>query len=478
MKQSPKIPNSGKVNATDTTMKPAQESPRRWLIMTLIFIGAFMPPLDSSIVNITLKDIQQFFGVGISTVEWIVTAYLLTASSLLLSAGRLADIKGHKKIYISGFTIFTIASGLCGLSGSISQLITFRIIQAIGGTMLLATGPAIITDTFPPNERGKAFGVLGLSIAIGLTTGPILGGIIVHLLNWRWIFFVNLPVGVLVTALASKILKEGKINTEKRFDFPGAAVGFLALLSLLVVLNLGKDWGWGSFTSMGFAVVTVLLIALFIYIESTVDEPMLDLSLFSSRLFSAANLSALINYLAIFNIVFLIPYYMRDVYGQTQLQTGMLLTAIPLTTGIVGPISGILSDKIGSRLLATFGISLLAVSQFGLSTTSPSSGILPVAIFLGLLGIGSGMFQSPNSSAIMSAVPRNRLGIASGMQATMRNVGMVLGIALAGAIVTTLAPLGSHDKNFADAIHMAFLAGGFVTVIGVVSSLVRGVDQR
>jgi predicted MFS family arabinose efflux permease len=289
---------------------------------------------------------------------------------------------------------------------------------------------------------------------------------------------VNLPIGVLVTILASKILREGKIDTDKRFDLLGAGVGFIALLSLLVVLNLGKDWGWGSITTIVVGVVTIIMIALFIYIESVVSEPMLDLTLFNSRLFSAANLSALINYLAIFNIVFLIPYYLRDVYGQTLIQTGLLLTAIPLATGIVGPISGILSDKIGSRLLATLGISLLAIAQFGLSATSPSSGLVPVAVFLGLLGIGSGMFQSPNSSAIMSAVPRNRLGIASGMQGTMRNVGMVLGIALAGAIVTTLAPTGSHDANFANAIHTAFLVGGAITIIGVVSSMVRGADQR
>jgi EmrB/QacA subfamily drug resistance transporter len=453
-------------------------APGKWVIMALIFIGAFMPPLDSSIVNIALKDIQMHFGVDLAMVEWIVTAYLLTVSSLLLSAGRLSDIKGHKKIYISGFAIFTVASVLCGLSASIAQLIAFRIIQALGGTMLLATGPAIISDAFPPNERGKAFGVLGMSIAIGLTTGPILGSFLVHVLSWRWIFFVNLPVGIIVTLLAGRVLKESKIDSDKKFDLPGAVLGFFSLLLLLVVLNFGKDWGWGSAMTLGLSLVTLVVTILFIWTESRVTEPMLDLSLFKSRLFSAANLSALINYLALFNIVFLIPYYLRDVYGQTPIQTGVILTAIPFATGIVGPVSGIISDKIGSRVLSTLGISLLALSQFGLSMTTPKSGVIAIAALLCLMGVGSGMFQSPNSSAIMSVVPRNRLGIASGIVATMRNVGMVLGIAMAGAVVTTLAPHGSSDAGFANAIRSSFQLGGAIAIIGIISSLVRGVDQR
>jgi MFS family permease len=246
----------------------------------------------------------------------------------------------------------------------------------------------------------------------------------------------------------------------------------------LVVLNMGKDWGWSSMPTLLLTLATLAFSLLFIFIESKVPEPMLDLTLFKSRLFTTANISALINYLALFNTIFLVPFYLRDVYGQSQLQTGMLLTAVPLATGFVGPLSGILSDKIGSRVLSTIGISILALAQFGLYSASKSSGVIMVFVFLGLLGIGSGMFQSPNSSAIMSAVPRNRLGIASGMQATMRNVGMVLGIALAGAVVTTLAPLGTSDVNFGNAIRSAFLVGGIVTFIGVVSSLVRGVDSR
>ena len=316
--------------------------------------------------------------------------------------------------------------------------------------------------------------MISISVAIGLTVGPTLGGFIVHNFGWRWIFFVNIPIGIIASIMAAFILKESKLPTVKRFDFAGATMAFLALFSVLLALSMGDKWGWRSSSTIGLLLAAVVFAAAFLYFENKVEEPMLDLSLFRIRLFTTANISALINYASLFIATFLTPFYLRDVFGESIQTTGLALTVIPLFIGLVAPISGTLSDKIGSRMLSSLGLTINALALLGLSRTSVSTGILPVALFLGLFGFGAGLFQSPNSSAIMGAVPRHRLGIAAGMQATMRSVGMVLGVAMAGAIVGTYAPAGPADPHMASAIHIAFVSGSVIAGIGVVASLVRG----
>jgi len=451
----------------------ATKSNYHWYVLATVFVGTFMGPLDSSIVNIAIPSLTKYFSVGITTVEWVVMAYLLTTSSLLLSTGRLGDMVGHKRIYIIGFLTFTAASALCGISGSVQQLVFFRVVQAVGATCMFSSSPAILTDAFP-TERGKALGLISISVAIGLTVGPTLGGFIVHNFGWRWIFFVNIPIGIIVSIMAAFILKESKLPTVKRFDFAGATMAFLALFSVLLALSMGDKWGWRSSSTIGLLLAAVVFAAAFLYFENKVEEPMLDLSLFRIRLFTTANISALINYASLFIATFLTPFYLRDVFGESIQTTGLALTVIPLFIGLVAPISGTLSDKIGSRMLSSLGLTINALALLGLSRTSVSTGILPVALFLGLFGFGAGLFQSPNSSAIMGAVPRHRLGIAAGMQATMRSVGMVLGVAMAGAIVGTYAPAGPADPHMASAIHIAFVSGSVIAGIGVVASLVRG----
>jgi len=451
----------------------ATKSNYHWYVLATVFVGTFMGPLDSSIVNIAIPSLTKYFSVGITTVEWVVMAYLLTTSSLLLSTGRLGDMVGHKRIYIIGFLTFTAASALCGISGSVQQLVFFRVVQAVGATCMFSSSPAILTDAFP-TERGKALGLISISVAIGLTVGPTLGGFIVHNFGWRWIFFVNIPIGIIASIMAAFILKESKLPTVKRFDFAGVTMAFLALFSVLLALSMGDKWGWRSSSTIGLLLAAVVFAAAFLYFENKVEEPMLDLSLFRIRLFTTANISALINYASLFIATFLTPFYLRDVFGESIQTTGLVLTVIPLFIGLVAPISGTLSDKIGSRMLSSLGLTINALALLGLSRTSVSTGILPVALFLGLFGFGAGLFQSPNSSAIMGAVPRHRLGIAAGMQATMRSVGMVLGVAMAGAIVGTYAPAGPADPHMASAIHIAFVSGSVIAGIGVVASLVRG----
>ena len=446
----------------------------RWYVLAVIFVGTFMGPLDSSIVNIALPVIAKEFGVGITTIEWVVMAYLLTTSSLLLSVGRIGDMIGHKRVYIFGFIAFTAASALCGFAGSIEQLIGFRALQAIGATSLFASAPAIITDVFPPHERGKALGTIGTSVAIGLTAGPFLGGLIIGALDWRWIFFINIPIGIIVVMLALAIIRESRAETGKRFDILGAATGFGALFSILLTLSMGNTWGWDSVLTIGLLLTSAVFATLFIRTERRVSDPMLDLALFHNRLFAAANISALINYIALFVVLILIPFYLFDIFKETPQRAGIVLMSVPLLMGIAAPISGTISDKIGSRLLSSLGLGITAVALYGLTWTSPETGVFLVAALLSLIGLGSGLFQAPNSNAIMGIVPRNRLGIAAAMQATMRNVGMVLGVAMSGAIVATIAPKGHTDPNLLSAIHTAFTAGAIMAALGVVTSLVRG----
>lgn len=446
----------------------------RWYVLATVFVGTFMGPLDSSIVNIAIPSLSRDFSVGITTIEWVVTAYLLTTSVLLLSAGRLGDMKGHKRIYIAGFAVFTASSALCGLSSGIDQLIFFRVLQALGATCMLATGPAILTDTYPASQRGRALGMVAVSVALGLTVGPFLGGFIVGHLGWRWIFFVNVPVGIIASLLAASILKEGKREVGKRFDFAGSSLALASLLAVLLALSMGNEWGWRSPRIFGLFAAAAISAFSFIAVENRVGDPVLDLSLFKNRLFSAANASALINYIALFVVMFLMPFYLGYVFRASTQLTGIVLTAVPLATAIVAPVSGALSDRIGSRFLSTAGLVVTALALLGLSRTSPGGGLWQVAVLLAIVGFGSGMFQSPNTSAIMGSVPRNRLGVASGLQATMRNIGMVLGVALSGAIVATFAPRGELDPSYASAIRVAFATGAFVAAFGAVLSLVRG----
>lgn len=446
----------------------------RWQVLLTVFTGTFMAPLDSSIVNIALPSLTEHFSVDISSVSWVVMSYLLTTSALLLTAGRLGDMKGHRRTYIAGFFLFTATSIFCGLSSSIGQLVFFRVLQALGGTFILAAGPAIITDAYPASERGKALGIIAVSVAVGLTAGPFLGGLIVAGLGWRWVFFINVPIGIAAISMSILYLRESRTDKGRRFDIAGSLTALLALLAILMAVSFGGKWGWGSLAILGLTAAAIVTSALFLIIEKREKEPMLDLDLFRNRLFSAANASAMINYMALFVLVLLVPFYLRDIFRLSYQKMGLILTAIPLLSGTVSPLSGSLSDRIGSRILSSAGLAITSLALLGLAMTSPEGGLTPVVLMLGMIGLGTGMFQPPNTSSIMGSVPKNRLGTASAMQATMRNTGMVFGVALAGAIVAAVAPGGPADASYLEAIHTAFVAGAAVSAAGVITSLVRG----
>ncbi|MDF9409706.1 DHA2 family efflux MFS transporter permease subunit [Pelotomaculum isophthalicicum JI] len=282
----------------------------RWWVMAALAVGTFMAPLDGSVVNIVLPQIAGYFQSDLASVEWVIMSYLLVISSLLLIYGRLGDMYGHKTVYVTGFIIFTLASVLCATAQNLAVLIAFRVVQALGAGMMMAIGPAIIAATFPPGERGRALGLIGSTVAAALAFGPTIGGVLSDYFGWRSVFYINLPIGIVAITASSIVLRRSVATKRQNFDFAGAGSAFLGLSFLLFALSYGQSWGWRSAGVWALLIAALILLATFIFVEKRVPEPMMDLTLFKSRLFTMANLTSLLNFMAQFSVVFLMPFYL------------------------------------------------------------------------------------------------------------------------------------------------------------------------
>lgn len=437
-----------------------------------------MSALDTSVVNTVLPVISRSFGTDVALIEWVVTVYLLVVSGLLLSFGRLGDLRGHKPVYLLGFVIFTLSSALCGISPSAQVLIAFRGLQAIGATMLAANSPAILTKNFPASQRGQALGLQATMTYLGLTVAPSLGGWLTDAFSWRAVFYINIPVGFLALYLSWRFIPRERVERQtENFDLPGAFFFLTGLVSLLFGLNQGHAYGWLSAPILGTIGASVVLLGVFVFIEYRRANPMLDLSLFKHATFSASVASAVFNYICVFSILFLLPFYLLQGRQFTPSYAGLILTAQPIVMAIIAPISGTLSDRIGVRLPSVVGMAILGVGLVLLSRLDGQSAIHSIILALAVSGLGTGAFISPNNSALMGSAPHHRQGIAAGVLATARSVGMVLGIGFAGAIFTTVLaqsnPSGQVEGLFV-ATRISFLASAGVAGLGVITSLVRG----
>jgi EmrB/QacA subfamily drug resistance transporter len=450
-------------------------SSRKWWIFLAIGIGTFMSALDGSVVNTILPVIRTFFSSDVAAVEWVIVIYLLVVSSLLLTFGRLGDLRGQKTIYVSGFLIFIVSSALCGLAPTVLFLVIARGVQAMGAAMLFANSPAILTKTFPPQQRGQALGMQATMTYLGLTVGPALGGWLAQTYGWRSVFYINVPIGLIAFGLSLAFIPAEKPvgGSLERFDWVGALLFSAGLVTLLLGLNQGHAWGWTSAPILACLISAAALLGAFIWVEARSPWPMLDLTLFRQRIFSAATASALLNYICLYSVLFLMPFYLIQGRGLNPAQAGLVLIAQPLVMAVAAPLSGSLSDRIGSRLLSTLGMAILALGLFLLSRLDGSSPNPAVLAGLAVTGLGTGMFISPNTSALMGSAPRQRQGIAAGILATSRNVGMVLGIGLAGAIFTSVVAQ-SGDSGLYDAVRLGLLAGCGVAILGAVVSSIRG----
>jgi EmrB/QacA subfamily drug resistance transporter len=456
---------------------PPDPDRAKWAALAAVGVGTFMSALDSSIVNALLPTLGAALHAGVSTIEWVVTVYLLVVSGLLLVVGRLGDLRGHKDVYVAGFLGFVGSSALCGLAGSVHQLVAFRALQALSAAMLFANAPAILVAAFPPTERGRALGLQAVMTYLGLSVGPPLGGLLATHLGWRAIFFVNVPVGLLGFWLAQRnVARDRPAGARPRFDALGAVLFFVGLLSLLLALDQGHAWGWLSPAIVGLLVLAAAALAAFVAVERRRPEPMLDLSLFGSRVFSGAVLSAALSYVAQFAVIFLLPFYLAW-RGLGPDRAGLVLTAQPLTMAAVAPLAGSLSDRLGTRGPVALGLVLLAAGLLLLSAAGPATPIPLVAGGLALSGVGFGAFVAPNNSRLLGAAPAHRRGIASGVLAAARNTGMVLGVGLAGAVYTTaLARRGAGAVP--EAMGLALRVVAATTLLAALTSLLEGREQR
>jgi EmrB/QacA subfamily drug resistance transporter len=431
----------------------------RWLVVGTVCLGAFLGQLDASIAGLVLPTLEDVFKAPVASVEWVALAYLLTLAALVVPLGRLADLLGRKMLYTWGFVIFITGSALCGAAPTLAWLIGFRVLQAIGAAMLQANSVAIITAAVPRRALGRAIGVQGAAQAVGLSVGPSVGGLLIDSLGWQWVFFIAVPFGLLGTVLGWLVLPRTSreaiaevVRKPPRFDWLGAALLGPAVALVLLALTYGNSWGW---TSPRFALAVVLAcacLAVFWIAESRSASPLIDPALLRVRSFSLGLLAGLLSYAVLFGSLFLMPFYLERILGQTAAQTGLLLTPIPIALGLLAPISGTLSDRIGPVAPTAAGMASAALALAALALVPNVS--LPVTLgLLALLGIGLGLFTPPNNAAVMGSAPPHRLGVAGGILNMARSIGTSLGVASTGAVLAVglSARLGTSIVRTMDA---------------------------
>ena len=408
---------------------------RKWLVMSATGMGIFLATVDGSIVNVALPTLVEKLQTDFSIIQWVVLGYLLTVTTLLLSFGRLGDIFGKKSLYAAGFIIFTIGSVLCGLSPSVYWLIAFRVIQGFGAALIMALGMAIVTEAFPPNERGKALGISGTIVSIGIAIGPAMGGLIISYFSWRWIFFVNLPIGITGTAMVFRFIQQSTPPGKKqKFDCPGALFIFISLLSLLLGLTFGQQKGFNQLSVFCFIAVWAVTLIIFIVIEIKSAHPMINPGFFKNRIFSINLINGFITFIGVAGTIILLPFYLQNILRYPTVLVGLLLCVVPVALGITSPISGILSDRFGTRLISTIGLVIVFFGFYSISTLTEFTSTTGYILRLLPLGLGMGIFQSPNNSAVMGSLPKEHLGVASGLLAMSRTLGQTVGVAVLGAL--------------------------------------------
>lgn len=476
----------------------AAEGPQhKWWAFAAVSIGVFMSTLDMSSVNISLPRIMEDLEASLSTIQWVVLAYLLTISSLLLAFGRLADLLGRKKVYIAGFAIFAMGEFVAGLSGSVVQIVLARALAGVGGAMIQANGAAIVASVFPAEERGKALGLNGTVVASGLVTGPTIGGMLTDALGWRSVFFLAIPVGLLAIPLAAWVLQERLISTPRGakrepFDWLGALLWAAFLVVFLFGLNRAPVLGWSSPVIGALFAASALLLVAFVLVELRNAYPTIRLRLFRIWGFSAGCTASFSSFMGLPASSFLMPFYLQAALGFSARTAGVFMTTVFFTMAVIAPLSGRLSDRYGSRGLATAGLTTMLAALFLLSqVTTAEQRYAPIVGTLMLLGLGIGLFQSPNNSFIFGSVPREHYGVASGFIATMRTTGSSLGITLWGTIVTSRlasqgfegslqaavsnpAIRGQVTPVFLDGVHLAIYGAMAVVFVGILASALRG----
>ncbi|MEK4346992.1 MULTISPECIES: MFS transporter [unclassified Paenibacillus] len=474
------------ISATYQEDKEIQK--KRWMILIVLNIFTFMSTLDGSIVNIALPELSKQLKLPMAQIEWVTTGYLMAICAAILFFGKLGDIVGKIRIFKIGTIVFVIGSMLCGFSLSLPALLASRVIQAIGASMTMANSQGIVTDIFPANERGKALGFIGTFVSLGSIAGPSLGGIMVSTLGWEYIFWVNIPIGVIAILLGWKVLPKDLTRTKSTIDVPGSLLFAIFIISLFAGLLLGQQLGYGDSLIVTSLIVAIASFIAFLWTELRRKEPLLQLSLFKNPLFSLSILCGFLVFTANFCFNIIAPFYAQNMLNLSPFEAGFLLMLLPICMVVVAPISGALSDKIGSEFLTFAGLVVMVIAQFGLAELHEGSSVVLVGVWIAMLGIGSGLFQSPNNSLVMSKVPRTQLGSAGSVNSLVRNVGMVVGITIATTIlfhvmsseagyrVTGLVP--GRPELFISGMHVVFMTSASICFVAALLTGWRMISAR
>lgn len=410
--------------------------------------GIYMSTLSQGIVNVALPVLTREFEAPLVLAQWVVLGYILCITGLLLPAGRLADMVGRKEVFLAGFVIFGSGAALCGLAPSLPWLIAARVLQGIGGALVQANSGALVTQSFPASERGRALGMIGSCVSAGLLMGPMIGGVITAYAGWRWAFYAIVVVSAVATPAGWRLLRPSPGNRNQQFDPAGAALFMLAVGGLMLALNQGPLSGWTAPPTIGLLALSAAAGVAFIEVQRRVAQPTVDLALFRNRGFSAAVAAGFLSFLAVSTTVLLMPFYFQDVLGLPPDQAGFLLAGQSFTTMLLAPVCGWLSDRLGGagpRLIANAGLALETLGLGAMLFLTEHTNPLWAAAALAVLGTALALFNSPNSNAMFSAVPPARLGLVGGFQALTRNLGQSLGQTIAGVLwsMGTVAALGA-----------------------------------
>jgi len=411
------------------------EETRKWFTLAAVSFGLFMIMLDNTVVNVALPSIQRDLHLGLSQLEWIVTGYALTFASFMLIGGKVADAYGRRLIFVVGIVVFTLASLWCGLATSGSMLVVARIVQGSGAALMNPATLSIIAATFPPRQRGTAIGIWAGVSALALAIGPLVGGLITEHLTWSWIFFVNVPVGILGIAASFVFIDESKDETHERLDLPGLATSALGLFSLTYALIEANNYGWGSARILGaFALAAVSFVA-FVLLERHQRAPMLPLEFFRNRTYTGANTVILLVALSMFGVFFFVSLYMQNILGYSAVQAGAAFLPMTVLIILIAPIAGRMTDRVGSRWFMTGGMVLIAVQLLYFSRLGPSASYWELLPAMVIGGIGMASTMTPSTAAATRSVPVEKAGVGSAVLNAFRQVGGTMGVATMGAIV-------------------------------------------
>jgi EmrB/QacA subfamily drug resistance transporter len=452
------------------------EENRKWWTLGAVAFGLFMIMLDNTIVNVALPSIQRDLEIGVSELEWVVNGYALTFAVLMLTGGKLADMLGRRRIFIVGLAVFTASSLACGLAESADVLIAARVVQGVGAALMNPATLSIITATFPPRQRGMAIGIWAGVSALALAIGPLVGGVIAEHIDWGWIFFINVPVGILAIGVARLVIRESRdMSVEQRLDLPGLVTSGVALFALTYGLIEANTYGWTSARILSLFAVAAVGLVLFVMLELRQPVPMLDLSLFRNGTFAGANATMMLVALAMFGVFFFVSLYVQNILGYSATEAGATFLPMTLLIILFAPLAGKFSDRVGSRWLMGGGMGFVSLSLLLFSGLDVSSGFWDILPGLIVGGFGMALVMTPTTAAAMGSVPVDKAGVGSAVLNSMRQVGGSLGIAVMGAIVLSYTNVPPGDprapEQFVEGFRAALVVAAAIAFSGALVSV-------